>query len=83
MHCYNNLPLLDTSPSMTFTQNRCHTHLVQAVLQRYIFIPHCHDDFQSPFPFAALRAGQHKEEEPAVACLPATAFLDLTSFLSP
>ena len=55
-HCYNNLWLLDTSPSMTVTQNRCHTHLRQAVLQWYVFIPHsCHTDFQLSFPFAAAQ----------------------------
>lgn len=54
-HCYTNLWLLDTHPSMTVTQNRCHTHLGQAVLQRYVFIPCCRADFQSSFPFAAAR----------------------------
>lgn len=51
-HCYNNLQLLDTSLSMTVTQNRCHTHLGQAVFQWYIFIPcGCCAAFYSSFPF--------------------------------
>lgn len=55
-HCYNNLQLLDTSLSMTVSQNLCHTHLRQAVFRWYIFIPHsCRADFQSPFPSAAAQ----------------------------
>lgn len=40
---------------MTVTQNRCHTHLGQAVLQRYVFIPCCRADFQPSFPSAMAR----------------------------
>lgn len=55
-HCNNNLQLLDTSLSMTVSQNRCHTHLGQAVFRWYIFIPcSCRTDFQSPFPSEAAQ----------------------------
>lgn len=55
-HCYNNLQLLDTSLSMTVSQNRCHTHLGQAVFCWYIFIAHsCRADLQSPFLSAAAQ----------------------------
>lgn len=54
-HCYNNLWLLDTSLNMTVTQNRCHTHLGQAVLWQYIFIACYCADFQSLFPFVAAQ----------------------------
>lgn len=55
-HCYNNLQLLDTSLSMTVSQNPCHTHLRQAVFGWYIFILHsCRADFQSLFPSVAAQ----------------------------
>lgn len=83
-HCYNNLQLLDTSLSMTVSQNPCHTHLGQAVFLWYIFIsPSCRADFQSLLPLRQLRARQHKGEELDVALLPALAFPDLIFFFLP
>lgn len=79
-HCYNDLQLLDTTLSMTVIQNQCHTHLGQAVLQWYVFIPcGCHSDSQE-FPSVAAQGEQHKEELLAMTFLPITAFLDLTFF---
>lgn len=81
-HCYSNLQLLDTSLSMTVSQNPCHTHLRQAVFGWYIFILHsCRADSSHHSPLRQLRTGQHKEGELDVPLIPALAFPELTFFL--